>query len=159
MTVDVKKISNRRQVRYRSLQELLTDVDQLAKGEVRTLGNRSFVEILRHLNLVMNNSIDVSNSTLRLPWYIRIAGRLLRKQILARGLQPGFQLPTAEDEKVWPKGGDVASAVEELHQAVHRLDTESKRGSHPAFGAMNVDEWNMFHLSHSQLHMSFVVPA
>jgi hypothetical protein len=159
MAVDVKRVSERRKVHYDSLRDLVTDVDKLAAGNVRTVGNRDFGQILRHLSLVMNNSIDGKSSALGIAWYIRIAARLLRKRILARGLRPGFNLPEREDARVWPPAGELSDAVEQLRKAVGRLETETRRGSHPAFGAMDVDEWNQFHVRHSELHMSFVLPA
>jgi hypothetical protein len=158
MAVDVKSVSDRRKVHYDSLRDLVADVERLAAGHVRTIGNRSFGQILGHLTLVMNNSIDGKSSALGIPWHIRIAARLLRKQILARGLRPGFNLPEREDARMWPAADQLSDAVEGLRKAVHRLETETKRNAHPAFGAMNVDEWNQFHLRHSELHMSFVLP-
>ncbi len=29
---------------------------------------------------------------------------------------------------------------------------------HPVFGAMNVEQWNQFHLRHAEMHLSFIVP-
>ena len=159
MAVDVKQVSDRRKVHYASLRDLVADVEKLAAGNVRTVGNRDFGQILRHLTLVMNNSIDGKSSSLGIPWHIRIAARLLRKQILARGLRPGFKLPEREDARVWPPAGELSDAVDALRKAVPRLETETKRSSHPAFGAMDADEWNLFHLRHAELHMSFVLPA
>src|SRR5262249_12618476 len=118
-----------------------------------------FEQILRHLSLVMNVSIDGSGKPLPMPLYVRLMGRLLKKKILASGLRPGVQLREDADARVWPPGRDAATELEDLRKAVHRLGVETKRGSHPAFGKMDVDEWNLFHLRHSELHMSFVTPA
>jgi hypothetical protein len=159
MTVDVKKVTDRRAVRYKTLQDLVNDADRLAAGEVRTLGNRSFAEILGHLTLVMNNSIDGSKVLVPFPWHVRIAARLLRKAVFARGIPPGRTLPTEVDLKMWPNPGDTATAAKELRAVVLRLETETKRSSHPAFGKLTVDEWNLFHMRHSELHMSFVRSA
>jgi hypothetical protein len=159
MAVDVTKVTNRRQVHYESLQDLISDAERLSAGPVRTLGNKSFEQILRHLSLVMDVSIDGSGKPLPMPLYIRVLARLLKKKILARGLRPGIRLGADGDARVWPAGRDAATELEDLRKAVHRLGVETKRGSHPAFGKMDVDEWHVFHLRHSELHMSFVVPA
>jgi hypothetical protein len=159
MAVDVRKVTDRRKLRYSTLQDLVSDADRLATGQVRSLGNRSFEEILGHLILVMNGSIDGSDKPLRFPWYVRIRARLLRKVIFNRGLPAGHNLPPEADSKMWPRLGDRRQAIEDLRKAVRRLETETKRGSHPAFGKLTVAEWNQFHLRHSELHMSFVQPA
>ncbi len=158
MAVDVKAVANRRAVHYDSLQDLLEDAEQLGKGEVRALGNRSFVQILQHLTFAMNGSIDGSN--LQIPWPIRKIARLLRKRILAKGLTPGFKLSPDNDARAWSDSAIGApAALEEVRQALRRLQTESKRSPHPAMGELTSEEWNTFHLRHAELHMSFVVPV
>jgi hypothetical protein len=159
MAVDVRSVTNRRAVHYESLHDLLADAERLAGGPVRTLGNKGFGQILRHLALAMNGSIDVQFSRMRFPWWMRIMARFYRKRVFARGLRPGIVLPANAEARLWPPEYDVTATLEDLRKAVRRLETETKRGSHPAFGRLTVDEWNQFHLRHSELHMSFVVPA
>jgi hypothetical protein len=159
MTVDVKTVTDRRRVRYDSMQDVVTDAERLATGPVRSLGNRTFEQILRHLAIAINYSIDAPKSAFSVPWYFRLMARWYRKRIFAGGLRPGFQVPGDADQKLWPEGGDRTVALDGLRQAVRRLGVETKRGSHPVFGKLNVDEWNQFHLRHAELHMSFVTPA
>ncbi len=159
MAVDVKKVSNRRSVRYQTLQDLVEDAERLGAGEVKTLGNRSFEEILSHLALVMNGCIDSRGDHIRFPLHIRVLARVLRGYIFSRGLTPGRQLSADADRRLWPQGKDMPDALEDLRQAIRRLEAETKRGAHPAFGKLNVSQWNQFHLRHAELHMSFVVPA
>jgi hypothetical protein len=158
MTVDVKAVANRRKVHYNSLQDLLEDAEQLCRGEVRALGNRSFVQILQHLAFAMNGSID--GSSLQIPWPIRKVGRLMRQRILAGGLTPGFKLSPANDARAWSEIDiGVPAALEGMRQSIHRLQSETMRCPHPVMGELTVKEWNTFHLRHAELHMSFVVPA
>ena len=158
MAVDVKKVANRRRVRYNNLDEFMLDAETLGRKPVRTLGNWSFEQILAHLAIAMNGSID--GVTLQIPWYLRTGARLLRKQIFKRGLTPGFKLAQADLSRAWPTHpAEVAAGLEALRKAVARLSSESKRCPHPAFGELTRDEWNTFHLRHCELHMSFVVPA
>jgi hypothetical protein len=159
MAVDVKQVSDRRIVHYNSFHEFLEDAERMSGISVRTLGNRSFGSILQHLALTMNGSIDDAFRRMRFPWYVRIMARLMRKKIFARGLRPGIRLPAKADASAWPEDKDVSAALEDVRSAIRRLEAETKRGSHPAFGRLSVDEWNQFHLRHCELHMSFVVPA
>ncbi len=158
MPVDVKAVANRRRVHYDALQDLLEDAEQLGMGEVRALGNRSFVQILQHLTFAMNGSID--GSSLQIPWPIRKVARLMRQRILAGGLTPGFKLSPANDARAWSEIDiGVPAALEGLRQSIHRLQSETKRSPHPAMGELTVEEWNRFHLLHAELHMSFVLPT
>ena len=102
MAVDVKQVPGRRTVHYDSLNEFLADAERLAGGPVRTLGNRSFASILQHLALVMDGSVDDAFRLVRFPLFVRIAARLMRKKIFARGLRPGIRLPGDADARAWP---------------------------------------------------------
>jgi hypothetical protein len=158
MSVNVKKVANRRPVRYESLDDFLHDADKLGKGPVRTLGNKSYPQILEHLAFAINGSID--GSPLLIPWPIRTVARLLRKRILNTRMSPGFKLSRANDAKAWLEhDADLRAALESVHRAVQRFESETRRSPHPAFGHLTPEEWCKFHLRHSEMHMSFVVPA
>jgi hypothetical protein len=158
MSVNVKKVANRRPVCYESLDDFLLDAEKLGKVPARTLGNKSYPQILQHLAFAINGSID--GSPLLIPWPIRTVARLLRKRILNKGMSPGFKLSRANDAKAWSDhDSDLPAALESVRNAVHRFQSETRRSPHPAFGHLTAEEWFKFHLRHSEMHMSFVVPA
>lgn len=158
MPINVKKVANRRPVRYESLGDFLNDVEQLGTGPVRTLGNKTYPQILQHLAFAINGSID--GSVLLIPWPIRTVARLLRKRILNTSMSPGFKLSTANDSKAWiGNDAELQAALESVRKAVQRFQSETRRSPHPAFGHLTPEEWFKFHLRHSEMHMSFVVPA
>jgi hypothetical protein len=49
MSVNTKSVTQRREVTFTSYDDLLTDAMQLAAGEVITVRNWSFGQILKHL--------------------------------------------------------------------------------------------------------------
>jgi hypothetical protein len=158
MAVKTTKVANRRQVRYDSLQDVLRDAEQLAAGKVHTLGNKTYGQILRHLAIAMNMAID--GSPLRVSWPMRMMARLFKKKILSAPMDPGFNLSAEGESLLWPPGDPgVAQGLEELRQAIHRLETETKREPSPFLGTLTHEEWNQLHRHHAELHMSFVVPA
>ena len=59
MTVDTKKVTQRREVRYDSYDDLLSDAEHLASGDVQTVGNWTLGQIFQHLAKTLNSSIDV----------------------------------------------------------------------------------------------------
>ncbi len=158
MPINVKEVANRRKLRYQTLDDFLQDADELARASVRTLGNRSFVQILDHLAFAMNMSMD--GSVLHIAWPVRIVARLLRKRILNNGLPPGFRLSRANDARAWSEAPlEILPALEKARRAVQRLQTENQRWPHPVLGRLTNAEWNAFHLRHAELHMNFVAPA
>ena len=58
VVVNTKIVTGRRKLRFESYEEVLTDVEHLAAGEVRLLGNWSFGQILKHLALAVDSMID-----------------------------------------------------------------------------------------------------
>jgi len=59
--IDTSKVIGRRQLHFTCLQDILADVDQLARAkDIRCLGNWSAGQVLKHLTIVMNGSMDGS---------------------------------------------------------------------------------------------------
>ena len=77
MAVDTKTVKNRRQVAYRSYGDIPDDAERLADGDVTTLGNWSYAQILEHLVTGMDASIDGIPFSAAL--HMRIIGKFLLK--------------------------------------------------------------------------------
>lgn len=155
MPINTAKIEGRRQLKYTSLNEMLTDADRLSTSRVKVLGNWSQGQIYRHLALAFNGSID--GLTMTFPWYIRIVGRMFKKKLLAGAMPAGLKLP-ADGQNMIPPPVSTKEGLADLHTAVARLERETKRAKHPVFGDMTKEEWNTAHLNHASLHMSFLIP-
>lgn len=156
MSVDTKKATGRRKLRFQSLDDVLADVDRLAMAPVRPLGNWSLGQVCQHLAETMNRSIDGFEFQASLP--IRIVARLAKRWILTRGFGPGFRLPR-QAVGMLPAPTDTQAGVRALRASVTRLLQETRRARSPVFGPMTVEEWTQLHLRHSELHLSFIVPA
>src|ERR1700761_8673842 len=91
MSVDTRAVSGRREVYYGTLDELRADVEDLARGEIVSLGNWSPGQNLMHIARGMNMSIDGINA--RAPWFLRLGARLLRDRIIKGPMRTGFKLP------------------------------------------------------------------
>jgi hypothetical protein len=145
----------RRQVRYNSFDEVLEDAERAVHGKAETTGNWSLGQILEHLAIANDKSID--GFGFQAPFPVRmIAGTFLKRRFLEKGLKPGFQLPKRGVEVLVPDEIDAGSALDHLRRSVQRLKSESKRSPHPFFGRMALDESNCLNLRHAELHMSFV---
>jgi hypothetical protein len=157
MAIDTGKVENRRKLKFDSVADILADVERLNQSKFTTLGNWSGGQILKHLAIVMNDSID--GSKMRLSFPVRILGRTLKGRVLKKGMTPGFQLNRAAAEILVPPETSWEEGVQVFRRTIHRLQTETRRMPHPFFGSMTSAEWESLHCRHSELHLGFLVPA
>jgi hypothetical protein len=157
MAVDTTKIENRRKLHFQTIEDILGDVERLNQGKVKALGNWSGGQILKHLSVVMNGSID--GVPTRLGWPIRLLGRLVKGWVLTKGMKPGFQLKGSMAEVLVPPATSWEDGLQMFRHAIHRLQTETKREPSPFLGTMTRAEWDQLHCRHAELHLSFLVPT
>lgn len=155
MTVNTKKVTGRREVRYESFDELLADAEKLANCDIKTLGNLSYGEILDHIAAGMQATLDGFGFKAPLPMRL-IANTFMKKKFLRGGIPAGFQRPQKFPE---PKDVPVEEALANLRRQIERLESTEDRSPHPVFGKMDKADADQFQLRHAELHMSFVVPV
>ena len=158
MTVNRKKVTGRRQLSYQSYEDLWSDAEQLAAGDVRTLGNWSFPQILRHLGAALEASID--GVSFRAPWPMRLVGKtFLKSKFLSQTLPPGFTIPKSAQAQFQPsEAATLEEGLAALKRGIQRCQAEAGRAPHPLFDEISREEWDLFNLRHAEMHMSFVVP-
>jgi hypothetical protein len=157
--IDTTKVADRRQLHFSSLDDILADVDRLAKcKEIRTLGNWSAGQLLKHVGLAMHKSID--GFTNRPPWPVRFLIRLFFKgRFLNKPMAPGFKLPERAAAELIPAGATLQEGLDCVRQGIHRLKTDPRRAPHAVFGKLTEDEWIRLHCRHCELHLSFLLPV
>jgi hypothetical protein len=158
-TIDTTKVTGRRSLRFASLDDVATDVERLANAkDIRTLGNWSAGQIFQHLANAINHSIDGFGH--RLPAMIRFFLRVFFKgRILRKPMSAGFQLPASARADLIPPPIDLPDGLQSIRAALARLHSETPCQPHPAFGPLTPEEWLQLHCRHSELHLSFLVPA
>lgn len=158
MTVDTAKVTGRRELRFEWIDDILEEAERIAAApHVKTLGNWSAGQTLKHLAVGIHMSID--GFPQRLPWYARFLGRLARGWVLKRGMSPGIRLPAPLERSLVP-GDDVSveSGLSALREALRRMRDESHREPHPFFGRLSDRQWEELQLRHAELHLSFLLP-
>lgn len=151
--INTKKVADRREVKYASLEEMLADAERLASdSNVRTLGNWSQGQIYEHLARALYTSIDGSDMSFPAParWLMSL---LMKKKFLYREIPAGFKV----SGKVIPNETSIEQGLASLRKAVARQQSELNRAIHPGFGHLTNAEWEAFHLRHAEMHMSFLV--
>jgi hypothetical protein len=157
MPVDTRKVTGRRPVRYDSFEDIVVDAERLAALELTSLGNWSLGQTLKHLGSAMEGSVNGSGFKVRL--WLRIIGRIYVKRLLLNGPFPaGFQLPSSAAKRLVPDETSPGEGLDALRRGIMRLRSETTRSVHPVAGPLSIEEWNRFHLRHSEMHMSFLVP-
>jgi hypothetical protein len=157
MSSQTLKAPARRRLRFLTHGDILTEVRSLAGRPTRQLGNWSLPAITQHLAAAMNLCID-GDVPFRVPLTTRILARIYRKRILNGRLPVGFKLPEGAVTILYPEPESMDAAIAELEKAIARLKTTNQRVAHPALGSMNAAQWDLFHLRHAELHLSFIVP-
>lgn len=154
--VNTKSVAGRRTVHYDTFDDALADAERLASGSVRTLGNWSYGQILRHMAIAVDTMID--GAPFSIPAPVQLIMRLLmKKKMLNQTLPPGFKVPKKAASLIPPETS-VEEGLELFRAAIRRAKTEEQRAPHPGFGVMGPGEWDEFQLRHFEMHMSFVLP-
>ena len=159
-TIDTAKVQGRRKLHFERLEDIVADVDQLAQAkEVKHLGNWSSGQVLKHLAIVMTNSLDGFH--IKPPWYFRCMFVFMRpfmkNKALRDPMSAGFKMPSFAAEMI-PPSTTWAEGLAAIRQALHRLQTEPQRAPSPFMGNLTSEQWTQLHCRHSELHLSFLVP-
>ena len=152
--------TERRELTFRSLDEVVAEAERLAAGEVRTTGAHSFGQILNHLAL----SQDVSTGRVvgpPPPWFMRLMLPLMKRMVInSKPLKPGVKLPSKGEAFFWPdKEFDVPSALQYLRESTEYYQRNGPLDKHPFFGKLTREENDQLSCRHAALHLSFVHPA
>jgi len=154
--IDTARVEGRCNRHFESLDDVLAECRALATRPTRQLGNWTLGQICQHLGTGMHLS-TCNEDMFPVPFYLRLLGPLLRGRVLKRGLPRGFQLPP-EGAALMPPPVSVEEGLATLDAGIAALNESSRRTRHPVFGAMDVAQWNQFHLRHAEMHLSFIVP-
>src|SRR5437870_3362776 len=122
--VNTSKVTERRQLHFNCLDDILTDVERLAVSkDIRTLGNWSAGQLLQHLAIVMNKSIDgfVARPPAAVRWVLRL---LFKHRFLTRPMSAGFKLPANAQAEIGPPPTNLDDGIQNMRRALTRLKTE-----------------------------------
>lgn len=148
-------VPQRRPVKYTSYQELEAEAERAVQQNATTTGNWSLGQILEHLAIANEKSIDGFGFVVPMP--VQLVARLfIKNRVLKNGMKPGFRLPVQGQKALVPDATNPTAALDHLRATLHRLQIETKRSPHPFFGSLTQDESNRLMLRHAELHMSFV---
>lgn len=158
--VDTAKVSNRRKLRFGSIDEALAEVDKIVAadeaGTLVTLGNWTPGQIFAHLAAWIEYGYD-GYPLKAPPWFIRVILRMRLKNIIRKGMPSGVRIPRVENGTVGQDPLSTAEGAARLRRAFERLQSgEPPKFDSPAFGPMPHDDRVQLNLRHAELHLSFL---
>lgn len=157
--MNTKTIKGRRDLQFNCENCLLADAEKIAAlpDSYRALGNWSIGENFSHVAKTINASVN--GFDFRVPLYLRVLGRVLRKKFLAKTFHAGIEFNVSAAKQIGPDQGiSTADAFKQLQDAVALFQSTNKRAGSPIFGCLTAEQWVQMHARHAELHFSFIVP-
>ncbi|MCZ6836822.1 MAG: DUF1569 domain-containing protein [Planctomycetota bacterium] len=157
-TVNTKKVSDRRSLRFGRMSDLIDDVSAF-EGNIQASGNWTPAQIVEHVTKLIQCSLDgfeVPNA----PLIVRGIVKMMRSSVLNKPMKPGVKLPgnfkflVPSDDVTW------AQATGHLKKVVDRIEKgERMKQRSPVLGFLEHEEWIQLHCRHSEMHFSFLQPV
>jgi len=163
MTVNTRKIKDRRAPRFQTFAEAIHDAEALAdaeqRGTLRVTGNWTLGQAVGHVATWARFALDGYPEMPRPPWYIRVFAPILKSPFLNRGLPAGANLGNLPGGTFGTDMIATDQALRELREALSRLEKETPTVRNPFLGEMSHEEWIKLNLRHAELHFSFFHPS
>jgi hypothetical protein len=149
----------RRELTLKTLDDVVAEVERLAKGKVTTTGKHSFPKIVRHLalsNSMMTGRIPAPKP----PLIMKLVLPFIRSAILKGPVKPGVRLPANAEAEFWAeKEIAIEDAIQMLKESVAYYKEHGPLPVHPIFGKATREQLDRLTCSHAAMHLSFVHPA
>ena len=147
----------RRELKFGSMDEVVAEIDRLAESEIRTTGNHSFPEIVRHLALT-HDMVTGKVKGPSPPWYLKLVIVFMKSSMLKdKPLPSGFKLPAAAEAFFWPSSEvSQEDAVVHFKESVANYVANGPLPKHPVWGTITAEQSMSMNLRHAAMHLSFV---
>jgi hypothetical protein len=157
MTVDTKKVKNRRVLKWTTLEEVVADARQLAvkerEGKLVVLGNWTLGQAFGHLAQWITYSYE--GVPFSPPWFIRVVAKLFKKHFLYGNMPVGVRFPKVAGGTYGVEVLSTQEGLARLVAAAERLKSNVPQKPNSTFGVLTHEEWKALHVTHSRLHLSF----
>lgn len=160
--INTKQVKGRRQLKFKSLDEVLADAENLARleqaGQLQQLGNWTLGQALGHLAHWIDMPYEGYPKELNPPWPIKVVVKLMKNKFLRDGLPAGVRIRQFKEGTVGVTPFPTAEGLDRLRRSAARLKAAPPPIDHILFGPISHNEWIELQLAHANLHLSFFVP-
>jgi Protein of unknown function (DUF1569) len=152
-----------RKLRFNSIADVISELDQLAelekKGLLRTSGNWTAGQIMAHLAAWIEYGYD-GYPIKSPPWFIRWFLRLRLPKMLESGMPRGVKIPGIPGGTIGADDIPTDQGIARLRKAFQRLEArEEVAHDSPAFGKMSHDDRIRLNLRHAELHLGYILAS
>jgi hypothetical protein len=139
----------RRELRFRSFDDIRSELNRLEQGSVETTGNWSYFQILAHLTKAVEGSMKGLKREMPF-WKKKVVGPILYRVFAMRGYIPeGIKGPPADRIE-----GNEAEALAQFRKALETFEKfEGPLSDHPILGRLDKKQWTAFHSMHFANHV------
>lgn len=163
MTVNTKRVKDRRRLRFENFAAAISDAESLAdaerRGTLRATGNWTLGQAIGHVATWARFALDGYPPMPRPPWFLRLIVPLLKGPFLNKGLPAGANIGNLPNGTLGTESMETDLAIRNLREAFGRLDRETPTHPNPFFGELSHEDWLKLNLRHAELHFSFFHPA
>ena len=157
--IDTKRVSDRRALRFESLDAAVRDAELLEEAErndkLRATGNWKLGQALGHLAFWARAPFDGYPEMPRPPWFMRLLMPLFKQGILNKKMPVGIRMPQVPEGTIGVERLPTEGALGQMRSAFERMANQSPTLQNPLFGPMTHEEWIKLNLRHAELHLSF----
>ena len=154
----MKENQTRRELDFRSADEVIADIHFLQECGYKTLKNWNLTQICEHLTATMDVALRPSGK--RAPWILRatIFRWFVSRMLKTRRIMSGA--PTLK--QLIPQSPPETEDREQIEKCIAKLrEAESYPGpirDYPLLDDFSVEDWKSFMWLHAAHHLSFLVP-
>jgi hypothetical protein len=158
--VDTSKVTDRRKLRFESIDQVLAEVQRLAEadraGRLGQLGNWTLGQTLGHLAAWAE--YGYTGAPLHVPWLIKWIARLQKRRFLYGPMRAGVKIPRLEGGTLATDALPLDEGLARYQRVMERLQVEPPTAPSPVFGPLTHEESISLNLRHAELHLGFLVP-
>jgi hypothetical protein len=152
-------VTNRRILRFNSLDEVLAEVERLAEsdraGRLGRLGNWTLGQAVGHLATWAEYAY--TPVPLNPPFWVKWLLRMRKQQFLREPMPAGVRIPGIEGGTLGTEVVPLDEAVEQYRRVLERLRREPPTVPSPVWGLLTQEEAIAGTLRHAELHLGFFV--
>ena len=151
---------------YNSIEDLNAELDRIEAshnaGTLKVTGNWSAGQILDHcsrpMKMAFDGFFDEQGNQVRMPFFIRLLGKLVLKPMLGRShMKPGIKLPAAASSMLPQDNCSIEEGLSALRSQLTRINNgEKMTQTSPLLGKMRHEQWVLMHLDHCRMHFGFI---
>lgn len=149
-----------RKLHFDTLDDLLAEAKRIAAHpEAPTRGRWDAAQNVWHVGRYIQASVE--GYPFKAAWWMRLLGPMLKKRMIRRPMQPGFNTPKNVSDQMEPGGsaaGEItmAQACAQLEHWVEQAKDHGFIPVNPVFGRMSRDEWVALHCRHAEMHFGLI---